>query len=102
MPFPKPNISETYSIFTDRCMSDSQMLSDFPEASQRNAVCNSIFSQKYDFVKSMSIVRQKAAFENSIQDVSMSADKELKLKGQFAGFDNRDSDGDVFKPGGGR
>ena len=39
MPIPRPTSSETEKDFIDRCMSDSVMVSEFPDADQRLAVC---------------------------------------------------------------
>jgi hypothetical protein len=39
MPIPKPLDSENKKAYTERCMSDSKMLEEFPTPSQRYAVC---------------------------------------------------------------
>jgi hypothetical protein len=39
MPIPTPNADETESEFIGRCMAESKMLAEYPEAAQRYAVC---------------------------------------------------------------
>lgn len=39
MPIPTPNKSEPKDEFIGRCMADDKMLKEYPEASQRYAVC---------------------------------------------------------------
>jgi len=41
MPMPKPKPIESMDEFMQRCMRDDVMAQDFPEASQRYAVCMS-------------------------------------------------------------
>jgi len=42
---PKPNPNEQKTDYLQRCMSDDNMLSEYPEESQRYAVCNSYWSE---------------------------------------------------------
>lgn len=46
MPLPTPNGGETESEFMDRCMANPTMNDEFPDASQRAAVCRSQWSGK--------------------------------------------------------
>jgi hypothetical protein len=46
MPLPKPKTDETKSEFISRCMSDSIAESEFPNVSQRVAVCQSQWDKK--------------------------------------------------------
>lgn len=39
MPIPKPKLNENMTEFLNRCMSDEQMQSEFPNERQRMAVC---------------------------------------------------------------
>ena len=39
MPLPEPNQGETRDQFIDRCMADTAMVREFPDAAQRRAVC---------------------------------------------------------------
>ena len=39
MPIPQPNSGEHEEQFVQRCMADDGMLSDYPDESQRYAVC---------------------------------------------------------------
>src|SRR5690606_26105161 len=39
VPLPKPNDGETKDEFIDRCMADETMQEEFPDESQRYAVC---------------------------------------------------------------
>ena len=45
MPDPRPN-SETKKQFVARCMGDAEAVRDYPNASQRYAVCNSKWNRK--------------------------------------------------------
>jgi hypothetical protein len=40
MPIPKPNPAETADKFIERCMSDEIMLNEYPDQSQRFAICS--------------------------------------------------------------
>lgn len=42
---PKPKKAEERKDFINRCMSDPEAISDFPDNKQRFAVCNSIYEQ---------------------------------------------------------
>ncbi len=46
MPIPKPRKGESRKDFFDRCMGDSVMVKDFPEAEQRGGVCSTAFEKK--------------------------------------------------------
>lgn len=39
MPIPVPQLKETRPEFIERCMSDNTMMDDYPDNSQRLAVC---------------------------------------------------------------
>lgn len=65
MPLPSPRSGESRQKFVSRCMGDSQARADFPEQSQRAAVCNSRFreARKGDEILSAKACRQvRAAF----------------------------------------
>ena len=49
---PSPSPSESRDDFVDRCMGDSEAVSDFPNEKQRFAFCNSKFEQKANIEKS--------------------------------------------------
>lgn len=46
MPLPKPNPSESKQEFLDRCLSNPTMNKDFPDNSQKYAVCLSQWSEE--------------------------------------------------------
>jgi hypothetical protein len=46
MPIPKPTPNEEKSDFIARCMSDSKMISEYPDANQRIAICQTSFTSK--------------------------------------------------------
>lgn len=46
MPLPIPNKEETKSKFISRCVSDSVMDTEFPNITQRIAVCQSQWTKK--------------------------------------------------------
>jgi hypothetical protein len=46
MPIPQPTPNEEKSDFIARCMSDDKMISEYPEASQRLAICQTSFKSK--------------------------------------------------------
>jgi hypothetical protein len=46
MPLPEPNAGESSQEFLDRCMANPTMNDDFPDNSQRFAVCNSQLEKK--------------------------------------------------------
>jgi len=45
MPVPKPRADEDKNQFVSRCMGDEKMVTDFPNAQQRVAVCYSSWNQ---------------------------------------------------------
>jgi len=46
MPMPKPTRGESYKEFTDRFMSDKNMVKEYPKTDQRYAVCMSQWKNK--------------------------------------------------------
>lgn len=46
MPLPRPVKEESRKDFTSRCMSSEVMNSEFPDNSQRFAVCNDIWDKR--------------------------------------------------------
>jgi len=48
MPLPTPRSDESEDDFIERCMGDSEAVSDFPDASQRRAVCQTQFDEARD------------------------------------------------------
>lgn len=47
MPLPNPNPSESRKDFTDRCMGDDTMNSEYPDQSQRYAICSSQWERAF-------------------------------------------------------
>lgn len=48
MPIPKPEPNEPDSDFIGRCMSDETMREEYPDATQRYAVCRNILEREQD------------------------------------------------------
>lgn len=48
MPMPKPEPEEGKSDFTSRCMSDETMREEYPDVSQRYAVCQNQWERSND------------------------------------------------------
>jgi hypothetical protein len=46
MPLPSPRKNEKKDDFLKRCMGDKTMNQDFPDQSQRYAVCNNLWKKK--------------------------------------------------------
>jgi len=46
MPIPSPNPNETADKFIQRCMSDNVMLKEYPDESQRFAICSVTFDKQ--------------------------------------------------------
>ena len=51
MPLPKPKPTESRNQFLSRCMSNETSMTEYPDAQQRYAVCNSLIEQKYILTK---------------------------------------------------
>jgi len=51
MPIPAPKKDEKKKTFISRCMSDQNMLKEFPKADQRAAVCYSKWDSKDESIK---------------------------------------------------
>jgi len=51
MPIPVPNLKETRPEFTNRCMSNESMMDEYPETSQRLAVCYTSWTSEIKKVK---------------------------------------------------
>ena len=45
MPIPKKESGETSNKFLERCMGDDKMVSEYPEANQRYAVCIATYKE---------------------------------------------------------
>jgi HK97 family phage prohead protease len=52
---PKPNADESRSDFLERCMGDEEAVSDFPDAEQRYAVCNSLWRERPKVMKHQAV-----------------------------------------------
>lgn len=89
MPLPKPGDQEDRADFMDRCMGDETMNSDFPDNSQRAAVCN---QQWRDRNKAM--LRSKAY---SILEVKAVSETERVIEG-IASTPKPDRVKDVVEP----
>jgi len=46
MPIPKPNPKETRSEFISRCTQDDTMIGEYPDSSQRLAVCYTSWTEE--------------------------------------------------------
>ena len=46
MPLPKPKDKEKRKEFIERCMADTESVSEFEQENQRFAVCNDLWSNK--------------------------------------------------------
>jgi hypothetical protein len=51
MPIPVPNLKETRPEFTERCMSDPTMIDEYPDNTQRIAVCYTSWTSEIKRVK---------------------------------------------------
>ena len=60
MPVPKPRKGEKHTQFIQRCMSDATMVKDFPDNSQRYAVCMS--SKKEDMQNQLTVLKTMLEF----------------------------------------
>ncbi len=76
---PKPNPNEKKTDYLQRCMSDDKMNSDFPDESQRYAVCNSYWQEdkKTAFNKYVS-------FAESYTDYPKQATENAKIALRYA------------------
>jgi HK97 family phage prohead protease len=52
---PKPRNDETRADFLDRCMGDDEAVSDYPDAEQRYAVCNSLWTERPKVMKHQAV-----------------------------------------------
>lgn len=95
---PTPREDENRDEFVDRCMSDTESVRDFPDRSQRFAVCQSIFENR----KTMNI-QDKLKVHYGVKTISVKItdldEGSRKVKGYFASFDTFDSDKDVIRKG---
>lgn len=60
MPLPKPKLEETSDAFMRRCMTDDIASAEYPESSQRYAVCKSLWENKNKQLIKRFVMRQKA------------------------------------------
>ncbi len=92
----KPNLYESFDKFAERFLNDEQIKADFPDEKHRLAIAISMFEVRNDFVKSIGFtIFGEKNIDFGIKDLSYS-DKKLKVKGQFAGFENRDIQGEMI------
>jgi len=111
VPLPKPSAGETRKKFISRCMGDEQSVKDFPDPSQRNAVCNSIFEDSgkaramprryYGDLIGKTIYHRGGLVTESIPDIKADkhdSEEDKKTKGQDGKGDSGTREG--AKPGG--
>lgn len=79
MPTPKPK--EQHSDYIDRCMSDNETLSKFPDEEQRYAVCESMWDERE--MSALSKYRQAFA-EGSYSDYPQQATENAKIALRWA------------------
>jgi len=82
MPLPKPNTDESEADFMDRCMANPTMNDEYPDASQRAAVCRS----QYEGSK---MVRKRLALghvESVYEEKRVSEDGETVMVGVVEGY----------------
>ena len=58
MPIPTPNNKESRQEFLNRCMSDSTMLTEFPNDAQRFAVCQTNWKDQSSYEKIKDKIKQ--------------------------------------------
>ena len=76
---PNPNPNETKDEFIKRCMSHDEAVTDYPDESQRFAVCNSIWEEDKTQALSNyrnSFVKEKISFD---YDETLTTDKIMQL-----------------------
>ena len=59
MPIPQPQPDETKDDFLQRCMADGTMLLDFPDPSQRYAICEQQVARNETRVKDVMKIEQR-------------------------------------------
>jgi len=70
MPIPKPKKDEKENDFISRCVSDSVMLSEYPDNSQRTAVCSTSWGNRTKTNRQHFILNQKEYINEAIQNMS--------------------------------
>lgn len=89
MPIPKPEQFETENDFMDRCMSDSTMLNEYGDRTQRFAVCRASY-------------REDEKNMDNILDFEckyIETDEDGSFEGYASVFNNKDLGNDVIKKG---
>ena len=77
---PNPNPSESHDDYINRCMSDDETLSKFPDEEQRYAVCESMWDERE--LSALSKYRQ--AFAESYTDYPKQATENAKIAVRWA------------------
>ena len=62
MPIPKPRKNETEKDFLDRCMGDDVMNKEYPDGSQRSAICHTSWRDKNKTKVMQSLIFNKKYF----------------------------------------
>ena len=93
MPLPKPNNNESEDDFIQRCMGNDEMVDEYDEASQRRAVCQSLWDRNKE--KTM----PKSNERKIIKAREFKLEDEGKIKLIFGTMNVIDHDGDVTIPG---
>jgi len=96
MPIPTPNSRETEQDFMERCMSDDTMVAEFPDQSQRAAVCNSKLEGKMSDTPEIETGYLDAVAEIKAYD---HADEKGEFEGYASVFGNKDLGNDVVVTG---
>ena len=105
MPIPKPKDNESQDEFIARCMGDELMNSEYPDNSQRAAICNSQWrgksmdkSWEEFFVEGIQKTKQTKEERKAIS-VELKEDKEGSFVARIATLNVRDKDNDITIPG---
>ena len=90
MPLPKPTDNETEDEFIYRCMGNDLMNSEYPDQSQRLAICNNLLGGKSKMADNM---------EHKSISVELKGEKEGSFVARIATLNVRDKDNDITRDG---
>lgn len=103
MPLPRPNQGESQDDFISRCMSDADIVGEFPDKDQRLAVCRSQFlkgkDNEEDREKGMTLERKYFALEIKATDDDDDDEDKGVVTAVFAQMNVVDRGGDVILSG---
>jgi hypothetical protein len=74
MPIPTPNKNESAAFYIDRCMSDNQMMKEYPNVKERYGICSMVYESEAKAIKA------EATFDDYPEEATNNAKRAIAFR----------------------